>query len=205
MQGLLMSDVATESYIIPRWPAPSQVKAISTTRLHGYSRGAYSSNNLATHVGDEPETVMKNRRKLQRDAQLPGEPLWLNQVHGNRVIHTERSQTLAEADAAISQQPEQICVVMTADCLPVLFSSKDGAQIAAAHAGWRGLLNGILENTIAEFSQNSNEILAWFGPAIGADYFEVGEEVVSAFVEKHKAAELAFRPAQQQKKWLADI
>lgn len=195
----------SQSHIIPQWPAPAKVKAVSTTRLGGYSCGVYSSNNLATHVGDNAEAVIKNRHQLQLTAGLPSEPVWLTQVHSNRVVRAEMSQSLAEADAATTAQVQTVCVVMTADCLPVLFASKNGQQVAATHAGWRGLLDGILENTVAEFSQNNSEIIAWLGPAIGPQCFEVGEDVFSAFTERDEASAIAFRRVQQKQKWLADI
>ena len=157
---------ASSNYIIPQWPVPAEVKAVSTTRLGGHSSGVYFSNNLAMHVGDDEQTVITNRHDLLIDANLPSEPVWLTQVHSSRVVQADSFKMLVEADAAITDQKQTVCVVMTADCLPVLFASRNGKQVAAAHAGWRGLLDGILENTVAEFSASANEIVAWFGPAI---------------------------------------
>jgi len=179
--------------IQPDWPAPARVQAYSTMRQQGYSCGVYAGLNLALHVGDESLHVEKNRQLLRRTLGLVNEPLWLNQVHQKRVVNAAAHfQQIAEADASFTDQPGNACVVMTADCLPVLFCNKQGSKVAAAHAGWRGLVAGVLEATVQAMHEPADEIIAWLGPAIGAEAFEVGEEVREAFVMQHSSSEAAF-------------
>lgn len=193
------------SLILPDWPLPTGVKACSTTRLGGVSLPPYDSLNLATHVGDDPERVAHNRQLLLASAGLPQMPVWLEQVHGTRVLVLD-GQTPGDlrADAVYSRVAGQVCAVMTADCLPVLFASQTGDEVAAAHAGWRGLCQGILENTLAHFRAAPDNILAWLGPTIGPAQFEVGAEVRAAFVAADPAAVGAFTPHAAEK-YLADI
>jgi YfiH family protein len=193
------------SLIEPQWPIPKNVKAFSTTRLGGVSSGRYDSLNLGDHVDDLPQNVSQNRRLLKDAGRLPQEPVWLQQVHGTEVIDLN-GQPIENRrfDAAYSRTEQQICTVMTADCLPVLFCSQQGDEVAAAHAGWRGLCDGILENTVCYFQAKREHILVWLGPAIGPTRFEVGEEVRQAFVAKDIQASSAFLP-QNNDKYLADI
>jgi len=186
-------------YIQPEWPAPAHVFAASTTRVGGISEGPYASLNLGAHVGDDPGTVRQNRGILKDALRLPAEPLWLEQVHGNEVLGKEGSCADARVVGA-----GQVAVVMTADCLPVLFTDLAGTQVAAAHAGWRGLEAGILENTVLTMQAEPPEIMAWLGPAIGPDAFEVGDEVREAFLRHDANAAEAFRPSPAGR-WLADI
>ncbi|MEQ1668003.1 MAG: laccase domain-containing protein, partial [Sulfuriferula sp.] len=151
-------------YIYPDWPAPSQVQALSTLRAEGVSVGVYRGLNLGGHVGDSLVDVAQNRALLRED--LPSEPHWLQQVHGTAVAYADNVHELVEADAAIATKPNTVCAVMTADCLPVLFCAQDGSVVGAAHAGWRGLLAGVLEETVAAMAHPSAEIMAWLGPAI---------------------------------------
>jgi hypothetical protein len=185
-----------------------------TTRAGGVGRPPYDSFNTATHVGDDPDAVAENRHILRMD--LPGEPLWLNQVHGNRVFERVASpspggDTPSAADACVTRQTGQVCVVQTADCLPVLFCDEAGSVVAAVHAGWRGLAGGVLEATVRAMGVAPGDILAWLGAAIGPDAFEVGEEVREAFVSQHALAGVAFRPVlpgtldEAPRKWLADL
>lgn len=191
-------------WIVPDWPVASSVKALSTTRQGGVSLGAFASLNLGAHVGDDPASVSRNRQLLAQHAVLPTSPAWLNQVHGTTVLDLSRWQgDLVSADAATSQQSGQVCLVMTADCLPVLFCDQQGTQVAAAHAGWRGLCDGVLEQTLASFAK-PQEVLVWFGPAIGPGCFEVGAEVRAAFLAKDAGANQAFVP-QGNTKYLANI
>jgi YfiH family protein len=191
-------------WLTPDWPAPASVKALSTIRQGGVSTGVYASLNLGSHVGDEPAAVLRNRLLLEQDAALPATPAWLNQVHGTAVLDLSKWQgELATADAAVSRQVGQVCLVMTADCLPVLFCNRQGTQVAAAHAGWRGLCEGVLEQTLAHFA-NPADVMVWFGPAIGPGQFEVGAEVRTAFMQKNAGANLAFVP-QGDAKYLANI
>lgn len=190
-----------DAFLIPDWPAPPGVRALQTTRLGGVSAAPYASFNLGTHVGDDARAVAENRARLREH--LPKEPHWLTQVHGTHVANLdEESETTA--DAAVSRLPHRVCAIMTADCLPVLFCEASGAVVAAAHAGWRGLLAGVLENTVAAMRVPPETILAWLGPAIGPQAFEVGEEVRAAFLRHDPAAASAFVPHCAQK-YLADL
>ena len=186
----------------PDWPAPASVRAASTTRTGGVSQGTYASLNLGDHVDDEPTRVAENRRRLAVALRLPSEPNWLQQVHGTRVRLPGGNPECA--DACIEDRPGRACVVMTADCLPVLFCNRAGTRVAAAHAGWRGLLAGVLEATIAAFDEAPGQLLAWLGPAIGPDVFEVGEEVRNAFVAVTPDATQRFR-LHREDRWLADL
>jgi YfiH family protein len=184
------------------WPAPKWVRAFQTLRTGGCSKGVWADFNLGDHVGDDPVFVAANRRALRQ--LLPAEPVWLKQVHGTATVDAGFLPKILEADAAFSREPNGVCAVMTADCLPVLFCDRAGTVVAAAHAGWRGLLAGVLEETILKMAVSPNNLLVWLGPAIGPNCFEVGDEVRSAFVEISPEAAQAFRP-HGVGKWLADI
>ncbi|OAN17508.1 hypothetical protein A3K86_08050 [Photobacterium jeanii] len=190
--------------IIPDWPAPANVKAISTTRLGGQSLSPYRGFNLGLHVGDEAERVQGHRDQLQQMLSLPVAPAWLNQTHSTTVLNLRAPlQTVPDADGSYTQVRGLACSVMTADCLPVLLCDKAGTQVAAVHAGWRGLVDGIVEQAIAQFNVPPEDILAWLGPAIGPSEFEVGGEVRQQFMMVLPQAESAFVP--RGEKWLADI
>ena len=200
-------------FIQPDWPAPCHVKAFSTTRVGGVSANQYSSFNLAQHVNDCADKVSENRLQLIHDLKLPSEPLWLEQVHGNRVLdidvtlNTSRSRDENkpfQADACFTAKSRYICVVMTADCLPVLICNRQGNKVAAVHAGWRGLQMGVIENTIDAMQLLPEDTLLWFGPAIGAQNFEVGAEVRQLFVDEIRQTEAAFR-ANREGHYLLDI
>lgn len=186
------------------WPAPRTVRAGTSLRQGGVSRGSFASLNLGAHVGDDPAAVMENRRRLVTELALPGEPRWLNQVHGNAVLDLGGGLGSACADAVVADSPEQVCAVLTADCLPVLFCDTAGTRVAAAHAGWRGLANGVLEATLDRLRVPADRVLAWLGPAIGPAHFEVGEEVRSAFLAHDPRAAGAFR-ASRPGHWFADL
>lgn len=168
--------------LLPDWPASVNVRAAVTTRLGGVSAGPYASLNLGVHVGDEPAAVAENRRRLTAALGLAAQPQWLDQVHGCDIVQAVADGAVRTADAAWSDAPGVGCVVMTADCLPVLFCNQAGTEVAAAHAGWRGLAGGVLEAAVARFSCPTDEIMAWLGPAIGPAHFEVGPEVREAFL-----------------------
>ncbi|MCY9850789.1 purine nucleoside phosphorylase YfiH [Pectobacterium jejuense] len=190
--------------IYPDWPLPESVKSCSTTRVGGCSGAPYDSLNLGNHVGDEPAHVTANRQALVEMAGLPAMPHWLEQVHGTDVIRIgETSPMSVCGDAAYTDQKGKVCAVMTADCLPVLFCAINGDEVAAAHAGWRGLHAGVLEETLACFRVQPAQIMAWLGPAIGPDAFEVGPEVRDAFIQHDMAAASAFLP--EGNKFFADI
>ena len=186
----------------PDWPAPARVKSLQTLRSGGVSVAPWASFNLGDHVGDDPLHVAANRDALT--ACLPSAPCWLQQVHGTLAVNAENTPKPAVADAAFTRQPGRVCAVMTADCLPVLFCDRAGSVVAAAHAGWRGLLGGVLESTLAAMAVAPEHVLAWLGPAIGPSAFEVGDEVRAAFVAELPAAGEAFAPCGQGK-WLADL
>lgn len=179
--------------IQPTWAVPSYIHAFTTTRLGGVSLSPFASFNLGDHVGDDPQAVAENRKLLVETYRLPQFPVFLNQTHTTRVLRLplKEAENL-NADAVYTNQPNQVCLVMTADCLPVIFCSRDGAEIAAAHAGWRGLCNGVLEATVAEFDCSPNEISVWLGPAIGPTAFQIGQEVVEAFAQVDEQAREAF-------------
>ncbi|MEG0234463.1 MAG: purine nucleoside phosphorylase YfiH [Hafnia sp.] len=191
--------------ITPLWPAPNNVVAFNTTRKGGVSAQPYDALNLGTHVGDDVTVVAENRRRLKDIIAASTEPFWLEQVHGTRVLRLDENSDRADnqADASYTNIAGQVCAVMTADCLPVLFCNRQGTEVAAAHAGWRGLCDGVLEQTLACFDSSPEDILAWFGPAIGPTAFEVGGEVRAKFIEQDADAEQAF--TEHGAKYLADI
>lgn len=184
------------------WPAPETVRTCITTRRGGCSQAQWKGFNLGDHVGDDPACVAANRAELQRS--LGCEPAWLQQVHGTLVVQADPGRVL-EADAAWTDQPGIACTVMTADCLPVLFCNSAGTRVAAAHAGWRGLLAGVLENTVQAMGDQPGDLLAWLGPAIGPQAFEVGPEVFDAFLGPDPRAREAFVPSPREGHYLADI
>lgn len=189
-------------FITPEWPAPANVKALQTTRNGGLSRAPYDSLNLGMHVGDVPHHVAANRQRLS--AFVPSEPVWLNQVHGIKAVDANNAACVVEADAAFSNKTGTVCTVMTADCLPVLLCDEDGTVVAAVHAGWRGLCQGVIEATISAMQIPSHKLMAWLGPAIGSQAFEVGDDVRDAFIAHDTQAGQAFTP-HTESKWRMDI
>ena len=182
-----------ERWIVPDWPAPARVRCLLTTRQGGVSQGAYASLNLGDHVGDDVQAVAENREIL--GARLPALPKWLQQVHGTTVFDASvlnEALPAPEADAVLARQVGEICAVLTADCLPVLLCDKSGSVVAAVHAGWRGLQAGILESTVEAMACPGTHLLAYLGPAIGPEAFEVGDDVRDAFVAKNPSASTAF-------------
>jgi hypothetical protein len=171
-------------WLEPEWPSPPGVRVISTLRLGGTSEGPYASMNLAMHVGDAAVSVEANRRMLRRTARLPSEPMWLEQVHGTQVVVHDGRSDVPRADAAMTRGRGRVCAVMTADCLPVVLADRAGSRVAVAHAGWRGLAQGVLEATVRALHCPPAELIAWLGPAIGQQAFEVGTEVRDAFVAR---------------------
>lgn len=190
--------------IVPQWPIAPGVGTCSSTRIGGVSQPPYHSLNLGAHCGDNLNHVEENRALIYAAANLPSKPIWLEQTHGKKVLKlTGEPYASKRADASYSNTPGTVCAVMTADCLPVILCNQAGTEVAAAHAGWRGLCDGILEETVACFKDKPANILAWLGPAIGPDAFEVGPEVREAFMAVDANAEIAFRPADE--KYYADI
>lgn len=194
-------------WITPDWPAPPQVKAAATLRTSGVSEGPFASLNLGSHVGDDPAAVAQNRRLLSDGLALPAAPAWLNQVHGSNVVDAATAvQTSAPptADASFATSAGSVCVVMTADCLPVLFCDRQGTRVAAAHAGWRGLAGGVLGATIKALDVQPSQLMAWLGPAIEQEAFEVGEEVREQFLKLGANNATAFQ-SNARGRWQADL
>jgi len=183
----------------PDWPAPANVRAFTTTRAGGFSEDTWSSMNLGSHCGDDPHAVQSNREKLA--SRLPAAPQWLRQVHGTQVVtHFMPGGKELEADGMVAFSPGEVCAVLTADCLPVLFCNRSGNCVAVAHAGWRGLAQGVLQATVRRMKEEPGEIMAWLGPAIGPEVYEVGEDVRQAFPEEQGKY---FR--KNGERWLLDL
>ncbi|MBH3346032.1 peptidoglycan editing factor PgeF [Pseudomonas parafulva] len=192
----------TQSLLTPDWPAPASVRACVTTRQGGVSLPPFDTFNLGDHVGDDPAAVAQNRLRLSGEFDI--QPAWLKQVHGLAVVDADPSRVV-EADASWTDRPGIACTVMTADCLPVLFCDQAGTQVAAAHAGWRGLAGGVLEATLDRLDVPPAQVLVWLGPAIGPQAFEVGLEVRDAFTAVHPEAARAFVDGERPGKLMADI
>lgn len=201
--------MSAPEFLLPDWDAPTNVRAVATTRQGGFSQGAYHGFNLGDRVDDDPEQVAANRRLLGGRLGLSNEPAWLEQVHGRELVVLDGTPaSRPAADAALTRTPGIPLAILTADCLPVLFCDEAGREVAAAHAGWRGLAAGVLEETVAAFDAAPDAIHAWLGPAIGPDDFEVGAEVLEAFATRLPGAEAAFEPhghGDHGQKFLADI
>ena len=192
-------------WLVPDWPAPDNVVAVSTTRTGGVSVGARASMNLGAHVDDDAEAVAENRRRLRSAVGLEREPAWLRQVHGTRVVEVAgAADSPPEADGSWSRTAGTACAVLTADCLPVLLTNREGSVVAAAHAGWRGLEAGVIERTVEAMTSTPGSLIAWLGPAISQPAFEVGEEVREAFVRYDPEAASAFAP-NARGRWQADL
>lgn len=202
-----MSELFRETDLVrPDWPAPGNVRALSTTRRGGVSRGPWTSLNLGPNCGDEPANVKENRGRLGR--LLPAEPLWMEQVHGARVLESGHGGSAPErADARVTSTPGEVLAIMTADCLPVLLCDENGARIGAAHAGWRGLAAGVIEATVERMEAAPERLLAWLGPAISGAVYEVGDEVREAFAaaqgHARRSVDESFTP--HGGRWLLDV
>ena len=194
------------------WPAPPGVRALTTTRHGlGVSQAPFDTFNLGIRCGDDPEAVLENRRQLEVALGLPASPQWLRQVHGVEVTRFETPHPAnagasdePEADASVTSTPGTVLAILTADCLPVVFAARDGSEVAAAHAGWRGLADGMLEATVAAMKTPANDTLAWLGPAAGPDAYEIGEDVFDAFVSGDAGAAVAFA-ATRPGHWKVDL
>lgn len=172
--------MTTKNYLFPNWPAPSKVHAACTLRNGGCSEGAYRGFNLSDAVGDSAQAVAANRQQLHRELQLPARPQWLKQIHGNKIIVAKADGELRTGDASFSCDAGVVCAVLTADCLPLLICDRSGTRVAAVHVGWRGLVGGIVRNSIAELGVAPRELLVWLGPAIGPQQFETGVDLLEA-------------------------
>ncbi len=185
-----------------QWPAPPNIRAITTTRLGGVSQADFADWNLAAHVGDDPEHVATNRRILRESLQLPSEPIWLEQTHTTHCVEVDAPFD-ANADAAITRQKNHVLAIMTADCLPIMLCDQQGTEIAAIHAGWRGLAMGIVDNTVAKMHSAPSQCMAWIGPAICGRCYATGSEVLDQFVSRYPYAAQAFTQIENQ--WFADL
>ena len=190
-------------FLRPDWPVPPAVRAVVTTRAGGASAGSWAGLNLADHVGDDPAAVAANRRSVRAALALPSEPCWLTQVHGT-VVAVAGQRERPAADACVTFEPGRVCAVLTADCLPVLFAGRTGDRVGVAHAGWRGLADGVLEAAVRALGGDPHGLVAWLGPAIGPESFEVGPEVREAFVAVNPDAATACRPRGADR-WLVDL
>ena len=186
------------------WPAPANIVAGTSTREGGVSGGSYESLNLGAHVGDDSAAVAENRRRFIEECRIPHEPRWLRQVHGDRVLVDEFGAEPREADASVSTSGDDVLVIMSADCLPVVLFSESGSEIAAAHCGWRSLSAGLLHKTVSAMQCEPTNVLAWLGPAISQPAFEVGDEVHGAFVSKSACAADHFEQ-NARGRWQADL
>jgi len=189
-------------WITPDWPAPQQVHAASTCRTGGFSQGKFASLNLAQHVSDDMAHVLANRELIKNKLSLPSNPVWLQQTHSTQVVCADFIKGAIEADASYTRRKNIVCTILTADCLPLLLCNQQGTYIAAIHAGWRGLLTGIIENTL--LTAPTSQLFAWLGPAIGSQCFEIGTELRTAFLDKSSDFSDAFK-ALSNDKYLADI
>ena len=192
-----------EHCIVPDWPAPANVKALQTTRHGGVSAAPYDTLNLGMHVGDNPQAVARNRQLLE--PLVPSEPVWLEQVHGTIVANADAASCRVQADACTARHRGAVCVVMTADCLPILLCDEAGTVVAAVHAGWKGLAAGVIEATVNAMEVAPHRLIAWLGPAIGQEAFEVGAEVRAAFIAHQARAAEAFVAHGGQGKYHADL
>ncbi|MDP2761945.1 MAG: peptidoglycan editing factor PgeF [Sideroxyarcus sp.] len=192
-----------EHCLVPDWPAPANIKALQTTRQGGVSAVPYASLNLGLHVGDDPQRVNCNRQSLE--PLMPSEPVWLEQVHGTVVANADMAACRVVADACIAHQRGSVCVVMTADCLPLLLCDEDGTVVGAAHAGWRGLCDGVIEAAVQAMDVAPHRLMAWLGPAISQEHFEVGSEVREALIARQVQAAEAFIVQGAPGKYRADL
>lgn len=197
------------AFLTPDWPAPPQVRACTTLRSGpGVSPAPFDSFNLGLRCGDEPANARENRRRLRELLSLPGEPAWLQQVHGIEVARVDAAASAETgepvADAAVTATPGVVLAILTADCLPVVFCDAEGSEVAAAHAGWRGLALGVLEATVAAMRTPPGSLMAWLGPAAGPASYEIGEEVRAAFVDRDPGAAAAFA-ATRPRHWRVDL
>jgi YfiH family protein len=188
-----------------QWAAPHRVHAFTTTRAGGVSVGEFAEMNLADHVGDDDHRIAENRRRLIRLGKLPSEPLWLTQVHGNRVVNATSTARNAQADSSFADRPGIVCAVLTADCVPVFLCDRLGNRVGIVHVGWRGLVAGVVEQAVGQFAITRSDVLAWLGPAIGPRAFEIGDDVKNALYDGHPDFESCFTRALEAHKWMANL
>lgn len=204
-----MSFAHSAGWVAPAWPAPASIRAFTTTRLlPGNSLPPYDAFNLGIRSGEDVGVVQANRALLERALALPSTPRWLHQVHGDRVVRFDaaarENAEEPEADAAITSRPGIVLAILAADCMPILLCADDGSEVAAIHAGWRGLATGAIESCVGQLRAAPGKLLVWFGPAIGAAFYEVGDEVRDAFVGHTGFASTAFAPTRPGH-WRCDL
>ena len=190
--------------VVPDWPAPTNVKAVTTTRIGGASEGRFASMNLGDGVGDDPARVRENRRRVRSALNLPSDPVWMKQVHGNEVCDIDNLENVPIADGSYCRKPGRVCAILTADCLPVFFCENRGTAVALAHAGWRGLAAGVIASTLKCLNVPTEHLMVWLGPAIGPEAYEVGDDVRQHFLGLDKANADAFVPGRSNR-WMADL
>lgn len=204
--------------ITPDWSAPAGVRCAFTLRRGGVSAAPYNSLNVGAHVGDVAYAVQGNRRRVRESLQVPAEPVWLQQVHGTDVVNLDvlvgqpcaaasvgaALGDAARGDAAVTRTAGRVCVIQVADCMPVLFAARDGSAVGAAHAGWRGLAGGVLEQTVRALGVPPARLIAWVGPTISQEHFEVGDDVRAAFLSQDAGASPAFA-ANTRGRWQCDL
>ena len=193
-------------WITPSWPAPSGIRTVTTTRMGGESRAPYASLNLGAGTGDAPDTVARNRARVLSTLGIEREPCWLDQVHGSTAVRAACYDSAPRADASVGDAGSPPCAILTADCLPVVLCDTSGTRVGIAHAGWRGLANGVIASCVALMQRPGRELLAWLGPAIGPESYEVGPEVRKACLTAAPGARCAFLPSPSgTSRWLADL
>jgi len=193
----------TKHYLEPNWPAPKHIRAFTTTRQHGHSQAPFNNFNLADYVGDDPQAVIGNVEELIDELDLPKSPTWLNQVHGTKAVRIEDCTDTPDADASFTSTKNKICVVRTADCLPILFCNRSGTEVAAVHAGWKGLFAGVIDATIDALATSPDDLLAWMGPALGPEHFEINNGMRADFIDKHPDNNLGI--ICRNKQWYLDF
>lgn len=191
--------------IRPGWSAPAAVRAFTTTRIGGVSKPPFATLNLADHVDDQHEAVIANRELLRRQFSLPAEPVWLTQVHGDRIVDASAVETPTAADGSFAERSNVICAVLTADCLPLFLCSRDATRVALLHVGWRGLARGVIDAGIEALNQRPDGLIAWLGPAIGAAAYEIGEDVRVALINADPSLESCFERSPRAGHWFADL
>ncbi len=185
------------------WPAPKNIRAGTSLRTGGHSLSPYSSLNLAQHVGDAPDNVNNNRKIVNDYLNLPSEPYWLNQTHSSEIINLDNVHKSRKADGSFTSNRKNICTILTADCVPVLFCNKNGTKIAAIHAGWKGICGGIIEKAIKKFPEPEH-LLVWIGPCISSEYYEVGKDVYESCLTHSDSTQIAFEQITNEH-WYANL
>ena len=200
---MTMTEQSDKLWLWANWPAPKHVRAGTSIRFGGVSHSPYNDLNLALHVGDKPDNVTKNRKILSNYLKLQSEPVWLEQTHGSNIISIDTEPKYLVADGSHTSKKNKVCTIMTADCVPVLLCNTDGEKIAAIHAGWKGICQGIIENAIKEFPE-SESILAWIGPCISSEHYEVGKDVYEGCLNRSALLKCAFNQINANH-WYCDL